>query len=197
MKSSGRRNFLYLLLKFFVSLFFFLFFRLEVKNKEVFPKDTPFILASNHLSNLDPPLLGVACPYELAFLAKEELFKCKPFAWLIRRLNAVALSRENLDIKALRLALKILKDKPLLIFPEGRRSPAYSDFKAGVGFLYRRTALPIVVAKIYGTDKALCRGAKFIKPAKLKVVFSRLEGINPQMDSEEISRKVEEKIRSL
>jgi 1-acyl-sn-glycerol-3-phosphate acyltransferase len=169
---------------------------MEVKGKKSFSFRRNFILASNHISNLDPIVLGIACPHRLAFIAKEELFKNKLFASFLKILGVIPLRRGKRDIRVIRSALDILKEKPLVIFPQGRRSETYDKFMPGVGFLYKRTNLPIIAAKIYGTDKVFPKGAKFIRRGKIKVVFDKLKGINSN-SIEEITSKVREKIISL
>ncbi|MCM8787326.1 MAG: 1-acyl-sn-glycerol-3-phosphate acyltransferase [Candidatus Omnitrophica bacterium] len=188
---------LYIILKPICIAILKIFFGFKVEGKELFPKNKPFILASNHLSNLDPVVIGAACPYKLYYLAKEELFRNKLFAFLIKKLNAIPLSRKKTDFGVLRLALKILKEKPILIFPQGTRSFTFNNFKAGVGFLYKKTGLPIIVAKIYGTDKVLPKGARFLKKGKIRVFFDKVTYLDKDDTVEEIAKKVVEKIKSL
>jgi 1-acyl-sn-glycerol-3-phosphate acyltransferase len=174
-----------------------LFFKLEVKGREVFPRHKPFILASNHVSFLDPVAVGVGCPYALFYLAKEELFRNKLFGSLLKNLNVIPLKRSATDFRALRSALTILRNKPLAIFPQGRRAHGYDDFKAGVGFLHKKTDAPIIAAKVYGTEKALPRGAKSFKREKIKVIFEKVTDIGQSDSYEEIAAKVVTKIKSL
>src|SRR5207253_1193849 len=82
-----------------------------------------FAIAATHRSFADPPLVGVSVPREVHFLAKRELFRFKPFGWLIGQLNAHPLNRRAGDVSAIRQAQRILKDgHVLIVFPEGRRS---------------------------------------------------------------------------
>ncbi|MEM7816705.1 MAG: lysophospholipid acyltransferase family protein [Candidatus Aenigmatarchaeota archaeon] len=175
-----------------------IFFGFQVKGKEVFPLNKPFILASNHLSNLDPVVLGAACPYRLYFLAKEELFENPLFALLIKTLGAIPLKRGGSNLKVMRLALNILKNKPLVIFPQGTRKEELDTFKAGVGFLYKKSKAPIIVAKIFNTDKVLPKNAKFIKKReKIRVIFDRLEGAFESDSYDLIALKVIDRIKKL
>jgi 1-acyl-sn-glycerol-3-phosphate acyltransferase len=181
-----------------LSIFLFKwFFKFEVEGKELFPKNTPFILASNHLSNLDPVVLGAACPHKLNFLAKEELFRNKLFAFILRRVGAIPLKRGQTDVKMMRIALRILQEKPLVVFPQGTRGANYDNFKAGVGFLYKKTHLPIVAAKIYGTDKVLPREAKFVRRGEIKVIFDKVVGIDNNESYQDTALKVINKIKNL
>ncbi len=168
-------DFLY---SFFHLLGIFIFkilFYMEVEGRENIPEEGPFILASNHLSFLDPPLLGISSPRKLYFLARKTLFKNKIFSAFIKRLGAIPIEREGSPM-ALRKGLDVLKEgKGLVIFPEGTRSRdgKLKNGKPGVGFLAIKGKCPVVPVFISGTDKALPVGAKFIKPTKIKVKIGK------------------------
>jgi 1-acyl-sn-glycerol-3-phosphate acyltransferase len=174
-----------------------LFFGIEVAGKDEVPSSGPFILAANHLSNLDPPVLASVIPRKICFLAKEELFRNKIFALYLRDVGVIPLERQKTDIKAMRLALKVLKSRPLLVFPQGTRARSLDEALSGVGFLCKKARVPVVAAKIYGTDSALAPGAKFLSLSRIKVVFGRVTGIERDDDYGEITRRVVEKIKSL
>ena len=82
--------------------------RLSAVGTELVPRDGPLLLASNHSSLLDPPLIGSVLPRELDYIAKTELFRIPRFGGLIRRLNAHPVDRTGSDSAALRLALRLL-----------------------------------------------------------------------------------------
>jgi len=180
-----------------VYAFLKLFFNLESKGKEVFPKDGHFILASNHLSNLDPPILAASCPCKVSFLAKEELFNNRIASFYLKDVGAIPLKRDGSDIVAVRMALRIVKTKSLIIFPQGTRGASIDDVNAGVGFICKKAKIPVIAARIYGTDKVLPKNAKFFRKGKVKVIFSRVENIEDNDTSESITRKVMETIKSL
>lgn len=183
--------------RFLIRQFCKLFFHLKIENSQILPKKGPFILASNHISNLDPPVVGATCPPLLNFLAKEELFYNKLGGWYMRRLNTIPLNRKSGDIGALRLALKILKTKPLAVFPQGTREESLDDFKSGVGFLYKKTRVPLFVARVFGTEEILPKGASFFKPGTIRIVFGSVEGLDLQDSYEEVALKVMKAIKSL
>ncbi len=153
-----------------------LLFRFRAEGWEDFPENGGCILASNHMSFLDPVVLGMACPRQLCFLARADLFSgtSRFFSWLLTRVNAYPLKRGEGDPVAMRTALRLLKEgRALVIFPEGTRSPDGSLRRGspGLGMLALKTGVPIVPALIVGTERALPRGAKFIHPAKIAVYF--------------------------
>jgi len=141
--------------------------------------------------------LAVSCPYKITFLAKEELFDNKLFALYLKDVGAIPLKREKSDIKTLRLALKTLKTKALLIFPQGTRGAGFDRVNSGVGFLCKKAAVPVIAARIYGTDKVFPKGAKFPRRGKIKVIFSKVQTIDQEDTYQDISRKVMEVIKNL
>lgn len=107
-----------------VAGFFKVFYRLEINGREnIPPENERFIICSNHKSNLDPPLVGLVMPFQIGFMAKEELFSFKPFGALIRKLGAFPIKRGKSDFGALRSAIHMVeKGNHIVIFPEGGRS---------------------------------------------------------------------------
>lgn len=151
-----------------------LLFRLEARNRELVPARGPVLLVSNHLSVLDPPLIGCAAPRPLHFLAKEELFKIPLFGRLLRAVNARPVKRDGSDMRALKTSLKLLEDgRALLVFPEGTRGVAgrLREGKAGVGMLAVMSGAPVVPIYIAGSEQALPRGRAVPRPGKIRVSF--------------------------
>jgi 1-acyl-sn-glycerol-3-phosphate acyltransferase len=174
-----------------------LFLGFKVNGVDCVPAKGPFILASNHLSNFDPPILAVACPRRVCFLAKRELFSNRLFSFYLNSVGAIPLKRGKSDIRAMRKSLSILKSKPLLVFPQGTRRQDFSDIGPGVGFLCKKAGVPVVAARVRGTDVVLPRGAKRPQKAKIEVNFARVEEININDTYEQIVAKIIEKIKSL
>jgi len=178
-------------------IIFKLFFRFTVKGAELLPSKGPFIVACNHLSHFDPPVVAAAYPYRLNFMAKEELFRNKLFGFIISNLNVFSLDRNTADLKSIRMALDILKHKPLVIFPQGTRGASFDSVSAGVGFLYRKSKVPIIAAKIKGTDKILPKGAKFPHSGTIEISFAKVNNIEEGDSRQEIVSKVMDIIRKL
>jgi len=174
-----------------------IFFKLEIKGADCFPKQGPFILASNHISFLDPPAVSSCCPRKVVFIARADLFNNKLLGFYMRRVGVIPIKRYSADLGALKVALNALKIKPLLIFPQGERTSNLDDVRPGIGFLCKKSAVPVIVARIYGTDVVLPKGAKFLRPGKVKVIFSRVDNIEKDDTYEDITTKVMDKIKSL
>ena len=149
-------------------------FRLESRGRENVPATGAVLLAANHSSVLDPPLIGSATDRQLSFLAKAELFDLPLLGGLIRRVNARPIRREGADPSALRTAMRVLEDGgALLIFPEGTRGDEgiIRSAKTGAGMLAVLSGAAVVPVFIKGSGRAWPRGRKLPRPAKVTVTF--------------------------
>ena len=132
------------------------------------------LLAANHESFLDPPLVGVGTRRQLHFLAKAELFRVPLLGSLIRRLNAHPVERAGADMGALRLALALLREgHALLVFPEGTRGGGgrLGPAKAGAGMVAALSEAPVVPVYVHGSGRALPRGARYPRATRISVTY--------------------------
>ncbi len=163
-------------LQFFLFLFFKIFCGFKITDGSNIPKKGGFILASNHISYLDPMLLGVASSRDLNFMARHDLFSNFLYSQALLSARAFPVKRNSADISALREGIKRLKKGAgLVVFPEGSRrvegKPAQAQ--SGIAFLALKANVPIVPAFIKGADLALPKGRKLIRPTKISVVFGK------------------------
>jgi 1-acyl-sn-glycerol-3-phosphate acyltransferase len=118
----------------------------------------PQILASNHVSNFDPLLVGLGARREIHFLAKEELFRASRwFDWLIRTYNAWPVRRGGADAAAIRSCSWLLgKRQTIVLFPEGTRSKTgeINHFKSGIGMLAITNHVPVVPVHLGGVSRS-------------------------------------------
>jgi 1-acyl-sn-glycerol-3-phosphate acyltransferase len=129
--------------------------RCEVKGKDNVPHRGSVIVVANHLTNIDPPLLGFCLGRRAAYLAKEELFTIPVLAFVFKQLGAFPVRRGRLNKDALKKSYEVLgKGMALVIFPEGMRSPqgrlqaAYD----GTALIALRSKAPILPVGIAGTE---------------------------------------------
>jgi len=165
---------LYALLKPLVAVLARLLCRYRAAGAEHVPRQGPVLLAANHLSVLDPPLVGIGAPRTLHFLAKAELFRVPVFGRLIGWLHAHPVEREGADAQALRQALGLLRaGRALLVFPEGTRGTegTLGPARPGAGLLAMLSGAPVVPVYIQGTGRVLPRGATWPRRAPVTVTF--------------------------
>jgi 1-acyl-sn-glycerol-3-phosphate acyltransferase len=140
-------------------------YRFEVIGRENFPKEGGVLMCTNHIDNLDPPVIGINAPRPVHFMAKEELFNVAILGKMLPNLNAFPVKRGMSDREALRKGLALLKEGHVLgLFPEGTRSKNGELGKglAGAGFFALRTDAYILPCAIVGPYKAF---------KKLKVIY--------------------------
>jgi len=108
--------------------------RMKVNGVANIPESGPVIVVANHASNLDPPVLGAALNRKIHYMAKSELFDNFFLARVMRTYGAFPVERGSADTKAIRQALKVIKEQELLgIFPEGTRSKTGKLGRAKLG----------------------------------------------------------------
>lgn len=149
-------------------------FRLHVEGTKFIPRTGPAILAANHVSFIDPIIIAAAVPRPLHFMAKEELFRFRLFAWLLRRYHVFPVSRHRIDLQAVKRAIFLLEQGEIVvIFPEGTRGDGVTlrPAKPGIGLIAARTGVPVIPALHQGTERALPRGAWFLRPHRITVKF--------------------------
>ncbi|RQD74423.1 MAG: 1-acyl-sn-glycerol-3-phosphate acyltransferase [Candidatus Syntrophonatronum acetioxidans] len=137
-------------------LIYKIFFRLEVTGAENVPVTGPVILCSNHISWMDPTLMGCVMERRIHYMAKEELFENFVSGFICKKLEAFPVKRTAVDRRALKIALQILKQgKVLALFPEGTRSKTGKLRKPlpGAGFIALKSGSPVVPAAIKGPYK--------------------------------------------
>lgn len=134
-----------------------LVYRLEVHGLENVPKDNAYIVAPNHLSTLDPPMIAGIMPRPVAFMAKKELFENPFMRWWLNWLGSFAVDRENLSVSTIRTVLTIKKTNWVFgIFPQGTRQEpgVISNVTKGFASLAKTTKCGIIPVGIIGTEKA-------------------------------------------
>lgn len=156
---------------------YFLFYRIEVEGRENIPASGGFVLASNHRSYADPPLLATRLRKQrCVFMAKEELFRNRFFGWLIRRLGAFPVTRGAGDNGVIETAEQFVRSgRVLMIFPEGTRSKdgRVGRGKTGVALIAAQTGAPVVPVGISFTgtlhfrSRIIVRFGTPIQPAEL------------------------------
>jgi 1-acyl-sn-glycerol-3-phosphate acyltransferase len=150
------------------------FWRLRVEGREHIPAEGPFILSPVHRSNIDTPLVSAVTRRELRYMGKDTMWKYGWSAWFFTSLGGFPVHRGTADREALKKCVGVLQGgEPLVLFPEGTRQsgPAVEDVFDGAAYVALRTGAPIVPVGIGGSERAMPKGAKFIRPVQLRMVI--------------------------
>lgn len=182
---------LYWLSRGFVYFLVLLKYRMRVTGREHVPAHGGAILAANHCSYLDPPVMGGCSNRRVVhFLARDTLLSNPVARWFFPRVGVIALDRTKGDLGALKKAIATLKEgKVVGLFPEGTRSPdgTMRAAKGGIGFLIAKSGVPVVPLYISGTYEAFPKGANRMNPARIRARFG------PPITPEEIRAAMPEK----
>jgi 1-acyl-sn-glycerol-3-phosphate acyltransferase len=160
----------------FYRLFFAAYCRWHVFNPERVPVRGPVILASNHASHLDPPLVGAGLPRALNYLARESLFDLPVAGWALRNVNAVPVDRDGAGAAGLRAIFNRLRQGgAILLFPEGTRTRdgQLQRARAGVGLVVIKSTAPVVPVRVFGTYEAWNRFNKVPRPRAVAVKYGQ------------------------
>lgn len=144
---------------------FFVVYRHRVYGLENIPEGAA-IIAPNHVSYFDPPVIAASVPGKVSFLAKEPLFESRILGPLIRRLNAYPVSGKSSDLASFKVVCKLLNEgHKVTIFPEGVRAwdGQLQSLQSGVAMLALRCGCPIVPTYIVGTYEIYPRHRRFPK----------------------------------
>jgi 1-acyl-sn-glycerol-3-phosphate acyltransferase len=150
------------------------FFALYVEGQAHVPESGPVILAPNHVSYLDPVVVGISMRRRVHFMAKKELFRNPLVGWLLHGLQAYPVTRERVDPSTLKRTLSLLAaGQVVLMFPEGTRGDGRTlgPAKSGIAVVAARSGAAVVPVFHWGTEQALPRGSRRVRRVPLRVRF--------------------------
>jgi 1-acyl-sn-glycerol-3-phosphate acyltransferase len=150
------------------------YFHWRVYHAERVPARGPVVLAANHTSFLDPPLVGAACRREVSYLGKESLFKFPTAGAVLRSWNVIPVDRNGGSGAGLEGILdRLLAGGGVVLFPEGTRSydGKLQPALPGIGLIVIKSSAPVVPVRVFGTFEAFGRHARFPRPFRVVVKF--------------------------
>jgi len=150
--------------------------RAEWFNAERVPKSGPVILACNHASILDPPLVGTGLERGISYLARESLFRFPVVGWVLHNWDAVPVDREGAGAKGLKAILdRLLAGGGIILFPEGTRTldGKLQPARSGIGLTVIKSNAPVVPVRVFGTFEAFGKEVPFPKPHKIMAKYGR------------------------
>ncbi len=152
------------------------FFRLQIDGLENVPKVGPFIISPVHRSNVDFFLTSTLSDLQVCFMAKDSLWKNKTLGKFLNKMGTFGVSRGKPDRESLKTSEWVLNQKDVLVvFPEGTRQQGdrVEDIFEGAAFLSIKCQAPIVPVGIAGSELAMPKGSKIIKPVKINIVVGK------------------------
>jgi 1-acyl-sn-glycerol-3-phosphate acyltransferase len=171
---TGGEKLLYQVVAAILRLFGRLFWRVRVEGRTNVPADGPFVVAPVHRSNIDTVLMSFVTRRGMRYMAKDSLWRYRWSARLLTAAGGFPVNRETADREALRTCEAALRrGEPVVIFPEGTRrsGPVITDLFDGAAFVAIRGGVPIVPVGIGGSAGAMPKGAKWLRPVKIRIVI--------------------------
>jgi 1-acyl-sn-glycerol-3-phosphate acyltransferase len=150
-----------------------LYFRLEIRGAENVPASGPFVLAPVHRSNLDFILVATVRRPRMRYMGKASIWKWAPLGKFVSMLGAFPVHRGTADRESLRTCMRVIENgESLVMFPEGTRKsgPTVDTLFDGPSYVAARAGVPLVPVGIGGSDRAMPKGAKYIRPRKIVIV---------------------------
>lgn len=158
----------------FFRLFLGAYFRARYLNHENVPATGPVILAANHASYIDPPLIGAGLHRTVSFLARDTLFRFPVMGSILRTWKVVPVDREGGGATGLRMIMdRLNQGNAILLFPEGTRSSngELQPARSGVGLIVIKSTAPVVPVRVFGTAQAYGRRHRIPRPLPISVKF--------------------------
>lgn len=166
----------YQTVRFIVTSFCRVWCRMSVEGRENVPAEGLFILAPTHRSILDTPIASAATRRRMRFMGADKYWNHKAFGRLLTALGGFPVSRGTADREALKRCIAVLEGgEPLVLFPEGERKsgPIVQPLFDGATYIAVKAGVAIVPVGIGGSERAMPKGGKFIRPSKLHVAIGK------------------------
>ncbi len=150
-------------------------FSLKVIGREHLPRSGGYLLAMNHQSYLDPPVVALAAdPRPIYFLARKTLLDWPILGGIFPRLNVVPVDQERPDMSALKNVIRLLRaGETTIVFPEGARTldGELQPAQPGIGLIIAKTLVPVVPMRVFGAYEAMPRGSSRVRmhPITVKI----------------------------
>lgn len=160
----------------FFRAYFSIYHRFQVFNPERVPLAGPVVLACNHASYIDPPLVGSGVERQINFLARDNIFHVPILAAILRSWEVVPVDRDGGSGRGLKAILdRLSQDRAIILFPEGTRSRhgELNPARSGIGLVVIKSKAPVVPARVFGTYKAFDPHMIIPRPRKLMVKYGR------------------------
>jgi len=169
-----RPNWLWLFIQAVLRLVFIVWLRYRVRGLRNIPPTGGGLILVNHQSVLDPLLVQLGMSRPVSWIGRDNLFRIPVIGWIINKTYAMPIKRESAGTAVIRESVRRMRHGFLVgIYPEGTRTRngSVGEFKPGFIAMIRRGELPVYPVGIAGAFEALPRGAWFLRPKPVRVVF--------------------------
>ena len=159
------------------------FLSLCVVHPERLIEEGPVILASNHQSYFDPPLVGICSKRDVFYLARKTLLDVPLLGKLLPHINVIPVDRDGNDMSALKTIIRLIRSgNGVVLFPEGTRSPdgGLQRGKPGIGLIIAKTGAPVQPMRIFGAHAVFPKGSKTFTPGQVTVVVGNPVRFTPE-----------------
>ncbi len=195
-RDCSQNNLAYRIARVVLRNLFFAYFQGRILHPERVPIQGPALLASNHVSFADPPLIGCCLPRSISFLARDTLFSPPWFGAVLQHLNGIPIDRDGGGPSGLKVVLgRLAKGDAVLLFPEGTRSAdgGLQEARGGIGLLVTKAAVPVIPVRVFGLDRAWSRGRGFPRPHPSAIKFGHPVDLKALRDEAVTADKVRQR----
>jgi 1-acyl-sn-glycerol-3-phosphate acyltransferase len=188
--------------KFLMRVLFWILGPISSRGAYRVPRDGPVLILSNHLADVDPIVVQVACPRPVHFMAKSELFEMRFIGRMIRWFQSFPVKRGEPDRAAMRHAIELLKmGEVVSVFPEGQLSEdgELQELKPGIALIVRQAGAPVICCGIRNTNKVMPYGSVLprISWSRIPVEWGELRQFSKESTTEEILEWATQQLREL
>ena len=187
-------NFWYWLVQTLTRIFAKVVCSYHIVNRDAMTKaEGGLLVASNHVSFLDPPLVGIGFRQAVHYFARKTLFDRPVANWFLPRINAIPINQDKPELSILRKVINLLKSgEKVVIFPEGERAwdgVMREEGEPGIGMIVARSKVPVLPVRIFGAEKALPRGSGTIRRHPVVLVVGEPIDFSEIIANKEMSSK--------
>ncbi len=181
------------------------YWRMSIDGRDLLPASGPYVVAPVHRSNVDTPLVGCITTRRLRFMGKDTLWKNRASARFLSALGGFPVHRGAADRDALRRCIEVIEGgEPLVLFPEGTRQsgPLVQQLFEGAAYVALRTGVPLVPVGIGGSERAMPKGARGLRPARVAIVVGEpivpdVAGRGSRRATRELTAELQKKLQEV
>lgn len=177
---SWSQNLLYSFVRTAIHLYLLAWHRVKITGLENLPESGSYIVSPIHRSNLDSLVISAITRRRMRYMGKESLWSTPVTGWFFSAMGGFPVQRGSADREALKAALTVVsRGEPLVMFPEGTRQsgPVLTEFFDGPAYVSCRSGAPIIPVGLGGTESAMTKGSKMIRPVRITIVVG--EALHP------------------